>query len=118
MAETKMEKGARWMSEVCGVSAPAGVNRFADMTMEHLFADVWSDETLSVRDRRLIVLGILGARGDAINLEGHMGQALTRGDLSEDELDEVVVQIAHYAGWPCGSLASQVAGKLKAARQA
>ena len=81
---------------------------------EHLFGRVWSDETLSIRDRRLVVLGTLGALGDLGNLTLHMRQALHRGDLTKEELDEVVVQITHYAGWPRGTVALQAAGQAAA----
>ncbi len=110
-------RGARLMKEVCGFEAPPeNLGRFVDMTVEHLFGRVWSDETLSIRDRRLVVLGVLGALGDLSNLTVHMGQALERGDLTKEELDEVVVQITHYAGWPRGTVALQAAGQAVAQR--
>ena len=60
-------------------------------------------------------LGVLGALGDAANLEIHMSQALQRGDLTATELDEIVIQITHYAGWPRGTAALGAAGKAVAA---
>jgi len=115
MSESKRERGERLMKDVCGVSAPAQTNRFVDMTVEHLFGEVWANEDLSIRDRRLVVLGILAGIGDADNLGIHMTQALARGDLSAEELHEVVVQITHYAGWPRGTMALGAAGRAIAA---
>ncbi len=117
MSETKMERGRAMLKDVCGFDIPVGMSRFSDMTIEHLFGEVWSDEALSVRDRRLIVLGVLGALGDAENLEVHMTQALGRGDLTAAELDEVVIQITHYAGWPRGTKALTACHKAVAAEQ-
>jgi len=93
------------------------MGRFSDMTIEHLFGEVWSNEKLSIRDRRLVVLGILGALGDGDNLGIHMSQALQRGDLTAEEIDEVVIQITHYAGWPRGTVALGAAGKAAQAHQ-
>lgn len=117
MSESDSEKGRRMMQEVCGFDVPMGMSRFSDLTIEHLFGKVWSDPTLSIRDRRLVVLGVLGALGDKDNLLIHMGQALSRGDLSREEIDEVVVQITHYAGWPCGTKALAAAGEAAAAAE-
>jgi 4-carboxymuconolactone decarboxylase len=106
------------IKDVCGIEVPPDLGRFSDMTVDHLFGEVWSDEKLSIRDRRLVVLGVLGALGDGDNLAVHMTQALVRGDLSREELDEVVIQITHYAGWPRGTVALGAAGRAGTAIQA
>jgi 4-carboxymuconolactone decarboxylase len=111
MSEERRSVGQRLIKEVCGFEVPPGMSRFSDMTVDHLFGEVWSNENLSIRDRRLVVLGILGALGDGDNLAIHMSQALSRGDLTPTEIDEVVVQITHYAGWPRGTVALGAAGK-------
>lgn len=116
MADERRERGARNMEDVCGMPAPpAGFGRFVDLTVEHLFGEVWGNQALSVRDRRLVVLGILAALGDAQNLGAHMGQALKRGDVTPEQLDEIVVTVAHYAGWPRSTHAHAAAGTAKAA---
>jgi 4-carboxymuconolactone decarboxylase len=116
MADDKRERGARRMEDVCGIPAPpAGASRFVDITVEHLFAEVWDNPALSVRDRRLVVLGILAALGDAQNLGVHLGQALQRGDLTPEQVDELVITVAHYAGWPRSTHAMAAAGTAKAA---
>jgi 4-carboxymuconolactone decarboxylase len=116
MADERRERGARNMEDVCGMPAPpAGFGRFVDLTVEHLFGEVWGNQALSVRDRRLVVLGILAALGDAQNLGAPMGQALKRGDVTPEQLDEIVVTVAHYAGWPRSTHAHAAAGTAKAA---
>ena len=115
MSESTRDRGQRMMKDVCGISLPP-TNRFVELTVDHLFGEVWANPDLSVRDRRLIVLGVLGALGDASNLGIHMSQALARGDLSATELQEAAVQITHYAGWPRGTVAIQAAGKAIASQ--
>ncbi len=114
MSETTRERGSRMMKDVCGIDIPVS-GRFVEMTVDHLFGSVWGNDDLSVRDRRLIVLGVLGALGDSGNLTLHMQQALQRGDLTAAELQETAVQITHYAGWPRGTVAVQAAGAAIAA---
>jgi 4-carboxymuconolactone decarboxylase len=118
MAETKRERGLRLMEDVCGIAVePGKSSRFLELTVDNLFADVWGNEVLSIRDRRLLVIGILSALGDAGNLGVHMGQALSRGDLTPEEIEEIPVQVAHYAGWPRATAALGEAAKAVAAHK-
>ncbi|WP_254648589.1 carboxymuconolactone decarboxylase family protein [Streptomyces sp. GbtcB6] len=68
-------------------------------TVDHLFGDIWSRPGLSVRDRRLLVIGVTAAlgRGDLIRIQA-LG-ALRNGELSPEELREGVLQLAFYTGW-------------------
>jgi 4-carboxymuconolactone decarboxylase len=74
------------------------------MTVEHLFAEVWSRDVLSVRERRLLLIGLLVGQGgldSTLNLQ--LDAALRTGELTPDELREIVVFLTHYAGWPRGA---------------
>ena len=57
-----------------------------------------------MRDRRLMVISLLVASG---GLDGVLGiqldSTLDKGDLSADDLREIVIFLAHYAGWPKGA---------------
>jgi 4-carboxymuconolactone decarboxylase len=110
-------RGAAKFQEVMGFPPPpvAG-SPFFEQTLEHLFADVWSRPGLPVRERRLVTLTVLMQLGHEPTLKLHMGAALRSGDLSEGELEELVVHVAHYAGWPPGALGFQVLGQLRAER--
>ncbi|MBB4935750.1 4-carboxymuconolactone decarboxylase [Streptosporangium album] len=80
-----------------------GPGDFFGMTIEHLFAEVWSRDGLSMRDRRLLLLGLLVGQGmdDAIDVQ--LDAALRTGELTPDELREIVIFLTHYAGWPRGA---------------
>ncbi|SEG29320.1 4-carboxymuconolactone decarboxylase [Nonomuraea solani] len=73
------------------------------MTAERQFADVWSRTVLSVRERRLLLLGLLVGQGLHDMTEVQLDAALRAGDMSEAELREVVVFLTHYAGWSRGT---------------
>lgn len=87
---------------------------FVDSTIEHLFADVWARPGLGIRERRLVTLTILACLGNEMTLRLHFGAARKSGDLSDAELDELVLHLAHYAGWPPAAVASQILRQLRA----
>lgn len=89
---------------------------FLDATVEHLFADVWSRPGMAIRDRRLVTLTILMLYGNEMALRLHLGAAMKSGDLSDEEIDELILHVAHYAGWPAAAVASQVVRQLRAER--
>jgi 4-carboxymuconolactone decarboxylase len=112
--------GLETMSKVYGWDVQDGDGDFFAMTVEHLFAEVWTREGLSFRDRRLLLIGLLVGRGldDVLGLQ--LEAALGNGELDADELREIVLFLTHYAGWPQGAkMSSQVETLLaKAAKQA
>lgn len=79
----------------------AVIPQFNRMRKDYLYADIWQQPELSPRDRSLVTCAILGALGKNAELEAHMQKAITNG-VTPDELRGLVVQIAVYAGWPCG----------------
>lgn len=96
--------GATMWQEVMGVPAPDGGGDFVAMTRDHVFGQVWSRGGLSRRERRLVTLTAIAAGGAHSILPFHLGAALESGDLSSDDLDELAIHLAHYAGWPVGAV--------------
>ena len=47
------------------VTPPEG-NAFTDVMLEQLFAEVWSRDVLSIRDRRILLMGIIAEKGEAM----------------------------------------------------
>ncbi len=92
---------------------------FLAYTVDHLFGDVWSREVLGVAARRLITIGVLAAQGQVDLLEVQFSAALANRELSEDQVREVVIHLAHYAGWAIGAKVNNVAeAAIAAARKA
>ena len=89
---------------------------FLDATIEHLFGAVWSRPGLGVKERRLVTLTILMGMGNEMPLRLHFGAAMKSGDLSDAEIDELILHVAHYGGWPQAAIASQVVRQLRAER--
>ena len=73
---------------------------FEFATVDHLFGEVWASGSLSVRDRRFVLIGAAAASGLEDVAAFQIDSALKLGELSSDDARELVVFLAHYAGWP------------------
>jgi 4-carboxymuconolactone decarboxylase len=63
------------------------------------FGEIWSRPQLSRRDRSLCVIAILAALGQEHELAVHVPGGLHHG-LTRTEIEEVMVQMTLYAGFP------------------
>jgi 4-carboxymuconolactone decarboxylase len=110
-------RGREWFGKVMGFPAPPlEGDPFYDVTLEHLFAKVWARPGLGVKERRIATLVVLMCLGNEATLKLHLRAALETGQLSDTEMDELVVHVAHYAGWPPAAIASQVLRAVRAER--
>lgn len=102
-ADDRRERGLARMSEVYGWDFQDGPGDFFAYTADHLFADIWSRPGLETQERRLLLIGLLAAQGATDVAEIQLGAAYRNGELDEEALREIVVFLAHYAGWPVGA---------------
>ena len=72
---------------------------------------MWCRPGLSVFQRRLMTIGVLAALGRSELLDVQFDSALENGELTVDQVREVVIHLTHYIGWP---LATAVAGAAEA----
>jgi 4-carboxymuconolactone decarboxylase len=79
---------------------PKGALAFTDLMIESLFAEVWTRDVLSIRDRRLILLGAIGALGEKDTFAIQVKASLKNEELTPEQLREVVIMLANYAGYP------------------
>jgi 4-carboxymuconolactone decarboxylase len=86
-----------------GELPPPGTSPFIDFMLETLFAELWTDESLSMRDRRLLLLGAITAQGDEATLAIQLRSALKRGELVKEQLEPMAIFLTHYVGYPKGS---------------
>jgi 4-carboxymuconolactone decarboxylase len=78
---------------------------------ETAFGKIWSREALPLRDRSLITVAMLAALGRTGELRGHLAGARNLG-ISQEELVEVLMQVAVYAGVPAANDALTVAAEV------
>ena len=89
---------------------------YVDVTVDHLFGAIWTREALDIRDRRMLTIGVLAALGQAPLLEIQFRSALDRGELTEEQVREIVLHLAHYIGWPLSTGVNAAAEKIIAQR--
>lgn len=78
---------------------------------ETAFGMIWTRPGLAIRDRSLVTVAQLAALGRTDELRAHLRGALNVG-ISRDELIEVLMQTAVYAGVPAANDALQVAAEV------
>ncbi len=101
--DDRFQRGAEMLKKVYAGDVavpPKGAMAFADLMLESLFAEVWTREELSIRDRRLILLGVIGALGEKDTFAIQAKASLKRGELTPEQLREVLIMLANYAGYP------------------
>ena len=71
--------------------------------LDYLYGEIWTREAhLTRRDRRIISICCCAAVGVASETRAHLEAALRNGELTFDELQELVVHFAVYVGWALG----------------
>ena len=117
MTEDEMiERGKEVFEQCYGgvIPVPQQVDpkAYAGMTLK-IFNDIWGNDTLSFREKRLVVLGALAGMGaDASLFETHARSALGNGELDGEELRAVVLMALPYVGFPQASPAFLTVEKL------
>jgi 4-carboxymuconolactone decarboxylase len=69
-----------------------------DISVGHLFGEIWLRPHLSLRDRQLITLATNIALARPHGNHSHYRSAKHIG-ISEEEIVELIIQVAAYAGW-------------------
>ncbi|WP_405782439.1 NAD(P)-binding domain-containing protein [Streptomyces sp. NBC_00859] len=76
---------------------------FTEETVDYLFARVWGRPGLSVRDRRLLTLGVAATTGRQELIRIIAGGGLVNDELTPDQLREAALHLAVYVGWCNGT---------------
>ena len=89
---------------------------FQELITRYAWDEIWNREGLPHRTRRMLVIAMTLALGRWEEYALHVRAALQSGDLSEDDLKEVLLQAAIYCGVPAANTAfreaRQVIGEL------
>ena len=81
---------------------------FQDFITRYAWGDIWSRPGLSRAERSLVTLAVLAARQHETELAMHVKAALRNG-LTPDEITEVLLHTALYAGLPRANRAFAIA---------
>ncbi len=86
---------------------------FRDFILEGVWGRVWTRPGLARRDRSLLCLGMLAALGHDEELRLHVRATRNTG-VTEEEIAEVLLQVAAYAGVPAANSALRAAKEVLA----
>jgi 4-carboxymuconolactone decarboxylase len=81
---------------------------FQDLVTRHAWGDVWTRPGLDHRTRSLITIAMLAAGGRHEELNLHIRATRNTG-ATPDEVKEVLLQVAVYAGVPAANSAFRIA---------
>ncbi|MEM1112466.1 MAG: hypothetical protein AAGI11_11215 [Pseudomonadota bacterium] len=73
---------------------------FTDVMLSQVFADQWNRDATSMRDKRILLLGMIAAQGETMTFKIQAKAGLKNGEFSGDELRELHLFIAQYCGYP------------------
>lgn len=107
MESERFITGQKMLQQVDGKGGEAVVEslkdiapNFARYLLEFPFGDIYARPGLDLRSREIATVAALTAMGNAApQLKVHIGAALHVG-LTQDEIVEVIMQMAVYAGFP------------------
>lgn len=105
--ESRLERGRRALAEIDGaagesvIEALAGIAPdFATYLFEFPFGDIYARPGLGLREREIATIAALAAMGTAApQLKVHIEAGLNVG-ISKEEITEILMQMAVYAGFP------------------
>jgi 4-carboxymuconolactone decarboxylase len=87
--DERRRKGLDKMNEVYGWEMPDLPGDYFALTVDHLFADIWSRPGLSMRDKRIMTLSVVTALGLPDLAEIQVNAALANEEMTADELREM-----------------------------
>ncbi len=119
MSEERYEAGIKVRREVLGDEhvdrAIRGTTDFTqpfqDLITRFAWGSVWTREGLDRRTRSAITLAVLTALGRENELAMHV-RAARRNGLSDEEIGEVLLHTAVYAGVPAANAAFSIAQRV------
>jgi 4-carboxymuconolactone decarboxylase len=98
----RRDRGEAAHAEVLGTPAGDATSAFAGRArLDFLYGEVWTRQRhLTRRDRRIVTICAAAYAGVDDEVREHLQAALELGDLTREELEELVVHYAVYVGWP------------------
>lgn len=100
----RLEKGLQMMETVYAGIVPMPADQvdkpMNTLALTNLFADVWGRDAMTVRDRRLIIIGAIAAMADSSLIEIQIKAALKLGELKPEQLQEIPLILTQYIGYP------------------
>ncbi len=96
------KKGLAKMNEVYGWEMPDMPGEYFALTVDHLFGTIWTRPGLSMRDRRMMLIGVLAALGmeELVEIQGNAilhNEEMTREELRRSRSSSPTTSASRWA---------------------
>ena len=104
-SDERRARGAKKFGEVykgilsADPDKPTG-DAFFDLMIENLFGEIWARDVMSIRDRRLLLMGAIAAQGQFDVYEIQCLASLNTEQLTPEQLREIPILMTQYIGYP------------------
>ena len=104
-SKQRRARGAKMLGEVyknilsADAEKPTG-DAFFDLMLENLFGEIWARDVMSIRDRRLVLMGAIANQGQFDVYEIQCLAALNTEQLTPEQLREIPILMTQYIGYP------------------
>ncbi|HXS05945.1 MAG TPA: carboxymuconolactone decarboxylase family protein [Rhizomicrobium sp.] len=103
--------GAAWVEKSLKTSTPFTAD-FQDMITRNVWNEIWNRPGLDHKTRRLLTVAMTASLGAWEEFRLHVRAGLEQNGFTQDELKEVLLQVAAYAGVPRANTAFAEAAKV------
>ena len=111
--QERIDSGVRAFEEVNLMEAPSQDSPyFYAGILNFVFGHMWQRPGLTRRERRLITLPCVGVSDAMGPIWSHLSSAMGSGDLTYEEVQELILQFCAYAGFPRGRVLREVAEQI------
>jgi 4-carboxymuconolactone decarboxylase len=113
MAQRRKVLGNAWVDRANAKKTPFD-SEFQDFITRAAWGEVWTRPHFDERTRRILVIGTMLALGHWDEFRMHVRAALVEGGFSQDDIKEIILQQAIYAGVPASNHAFKEAAEVMA----
>jgi 4-carboxymuconolactone decarboxylase len=111
MAQRRKVLGNAWVDRANAKKTPFN-SEFQDFITRAAWGEVWTRPHFDERTRRILVIGTMLALGHWDEFRMHVRAALLEGGFSQDDIKEIILQQAIYAGVPASNHAFKEAADV------
>jgi 4-carboxymuconolactone decarboxylase len=111
MTQRRKVLGNVWVDRANAKKTPLN-SEFQEFITRAAWGEIWTRPHFDERTRRILVIGTMLALGYWDEFRMHVRAALVEGGFSQDDIKEIIMQQAIYAGVPAANHAFKEAAEI------
>ena len=111
MARRRKVLGNAWVDKANTGKTPFN-EEFQEFITRYAWGEIWSRPHFDERTRRILVIGSMIAIGAWEEFRMHVRSAMTEGGFTAEDIKEIIMQQAIYAGVPAANHAFKEAAEI------